>query len=440
MQTSADFGLQRLIAGGPSGFGPRNLGRLGPPYRPTQSVVRSMPGQTESPYLSNPLPVTSQPSFAATTAATTYNPALQPPPSPVGAVHWQPEPNSSVYGSESSPAVSAAGAFGYAAQQDTPNPFLVEYVSPTALQNGPQPGFDVYSWPGAGDRNMSIESPSPGPRTSSTFSDFGMSAGVPDGGFPDSEPSIYGGVESTMGWQQQQPLPNGTEALDDATRPKRAKKSQHSASSSISVPTPTGPTSSGGNPGAGGSSSSGTGTKTKLRSASRASKNIMYRPEETPQERKSRNSHNLVEKQYRNRLNMQFEILMNTLPESMRSSATVTASTAGGATTSGGDSDGTAGGGGGGGAPRASGGGGGGFDVGERRLSKAQVLDMSARYIRSLEKERDELEEQREGLLENMRRLKEAYVKEEGGMGEEDGVGGQGGGGGGGGGFGSGGG
>lgn len=53
------------------------------------------------------------------------------------------------------------------------------------------------------------------------------------------------------------------------------------------------------------------------------------------------------------------------------------------------------------------------FDLGEKRLSKAQVLDMSARYIRSLERERDELEEQQVELLENMRRMREGCVAKE---------------------------
>ena len=52
----------------------------------------------------------------------------------------------------------------------------------------------------------------------------------------------------------------------------------------------------------------------------------------------------------------------------------------------------------------------GGVDLGERRLSKAQVLDMSAKYIRTLEREREELEEQREELMENLQRMSEMCV------------------------------
>jgi predicted nuclease with TOPRIM domain len=44
---------------------------------------------------------------------------------------------------------------------------------------------------------------------------------------------------------------------------------------------------------------------------------------------------------------------------------------------------------------------------GQRRLSKAQVLDLSARYIRSLERERNRLEEEREVLFESVQRLRE---------------------------------
>ncbi|KNB06489.1 hypothetical protein FOXG_19688 [Fusarium oxysporum f. sp. lycopersici 4287] len=56
----------------------------------------------------------------------------------------------------------------------------------------------------------------------------------------------------------------------------------------------------------------------KLRSAPRTSKNSHSRPNDTPKERRTRASHNRVEKQYRNRLNAQFESLLSVLPEQLR--------------------------------------------------------------------------------------------------------------------------
>ncbi|RYP75904.1 hypothetical protein DL771_002168 [Monosporascus sp. 5C6A] len=61
-------------------------------------------------------------------------------------------------------------------------------------------------------------------------------------------------------------------------------------------------------------------SKRGLRSVSRRLKNTQQQVEETPEERKSRNSHNLVEKQYRNRLNAQFETLLHSIPDDVRSS------------------------------------------------------------------------------------------------------------------------
>ncbi|KAK0621296.1 hypothetical protein B0T17DRAFT_533552 [Bombardia bombarda] len=123
-----------------------------------------------------------------------------------------------------------------------------------------------------------------------------------------------------------------------------------------------------------------------------------HRQAETADERRARSSHNLVEKQYRNRLNAQFEGLLNALPESVRSPAT--------AVGGGGDSD------------------GGGFRqggqtsdmlAGEKRISKGDILDMSRRYIQTLETEREALEREREELLENMERLRVECAKGAGG-------------------------
>ncbi|KAL2133952.1 hypothetical protein VTI74DRAFT_1308 [Chaetomium olivicolor] len=415
-----EHGLQKpehLITGAvASGFGARDLDRLGPPYQATQYPSRSISGQGGFAYPPTVLPLTSQPAFQASTAY----PALQLDSTSVDAipVSWQPT-TGGLYGSGNSPAVStgsSASLYSYLSQGNTTSPYVSDYVSPTALQNAPPAGFDVYpGWPGPGDGNVSLGTPNPGTLPSPAMQSYEGLVGTPEGAFSESDPAVYGESDT---WQHQQ--------TSSPRRHKRAKKSiaeQSATSSSVtqSLPPPTPKMAAHST-----ASTTAVGSKTKLRSASRASKNTQYRPEETPQERKSRNSHNLVEKQYRNRLNMQFEILMNALPESMRSPTTTTATSGNKSNNaSGGDPDGTDSGTGTGTGTGKVGVGAGGsaaaqhgaFDAGERRLSKAQVLDMSARYIRSLERERDMLEEEREELRESVRRLKERCRDEgEGGM------------------------
>ncbi|OHW96323.1 helix-loop-helix DNA-binding domain-containing protein [Colletotrichum incanum] len=134
-------------------------------------------------------------------------------------------------------------------------------------------------------------------------------------------------------------------------------------------------------------SSAGSSSKTapmpRLRSASRTSKNQSQKPTETPEERRTRASHNLVEKQYRNRLNAQFEGLLNALPEQVRGPA---------GAGDGDESD-----------PQQA-------DQ-ERRVSKAEVLDMARRHIKNLEREREVLHRERGELLRNLEMLeREAAV------------------------------
>ncbi|KAK4179754.1 hypothetical protein QBC36DRAFT_179324 [Triangularia setosa] len=255
-----------------------------------------------------------------------------------------------------------------------------DYVSPIAP---PQPGFDFQPWPAVDDGTMSLGTASPGSLMSPVMQGYEMVASPTGSGIDESAMGMYGGPDN---WQQLPPqAPSRTNSMEmGSPGGKHAKHyAEQSASPVIAPPKP-------------GSNSASSTAKTKLRSASRTSKNTQARTEETPQERKSRNSHNLVEKQYRNRLNMQFELLMNTLPESMRSPTT---------TASGADSD------------VGQGGQGARLDLGERRLSKAQVLDMSTRYIRSLEKEREKLEKEREELLLGMAKMREAYDKDGSGSG-----------------------
>ncbi|KAI0804158.1 hypothetical protein GGR55DRAFT_335316 [Xylaria sp. FL0064] len=149
----------------------------------------------------------------------------------------------------------------------------------------------------------------------------------------------------------------------------RQRKSKHpyAGFSPESLATPTG---------------SNSGGKTKLRSASRTSKNTHHNPPATPEERKSRETHNNVEKQYRNRLNAHFESLLSALPERMQC----------GEGDEGGD-----------------------LDSGDRRVSKAEVLEMARRHIKALERECAVLEGERDELRDNMERLRWLFGRCEGG-------------------------
>ncbi|GAB1320556.1 hypothetical protein MFIFM68171_10766 [Madurella fahalii] len=383
---------ERLVAaGGPSGFGPGDLDR---PYQPTLSANRSLAGHSDLSYPADVLPAPDQPAFSATPY-----PALHDPASPLDAlaVSWRPVATSStLYSSTSSPAVSAhpsAGLFEHASQLNAPDSYTGDYIAPVALQDASQQGVDMYRWLEAGDGRMDLSTADPGSLSSPSLPSYEMLAETPEDGISDSEAAVYRGSEGIESWQQQQQQQESSQDAEiAAARHKRAKTSSDRDIASASAVPQAGP-----------KTAKAGGGRAKLRSASRASRNVQYRPEETPQERKSRNSHNLVEKQYRNRLNMQFEVLMNTLPEAMRSPPGAAPSLSGG-----GDSDGGAGAGAGSGAgsgPQQA------LDLGERRLSKAQVLDMSARYIRLLERERDKLECEREGLLADMQKMRETFLK-----------------------------
>jgi hypothetical protein len=129
--------------------------------------------------------------------------------------------------------------------------------------------------------------------------------------------------------------------------------------------------------------------RSKLRSASRTSKNTHHNPPTTVEERKSRETHNNVEKQYRNRLNAHFESLLSALPERMQS----------GEGEEGGD----------------------GLDVGDRRVSKAEVLEMARRHIKALERECAVLEGERDELRDNMEKLRWLFGRCEGGTGGPEG-------------------
>ncbi|KAB5572540.1 hypothetical protein GE09DRAFT_675734 [Coniochaeta sp. 2T2.1] len=144
----------------------------------------------------------------------------------------------------------------------------------------------------------------------------------------------------------------------------------------------------------------------------------------TPDERRARHSHNLVEKQYRNRLNKQFEDLLNTLNASSASNPTTT--NGGGAQV--GTTGTPYGGGKGSGKGFAAGTAGGGSKgltataAGEvqqqqqqtpddRRLSKAEVLDMARRRILSLTQERDRFKSEKVNLEARLNLVSGAMVK-----------------------------
>ncbi|KAK3375440.1 hypothetical protein B0H63DRAFT_279202 [Podospora didyma] len=236
----------------------------------------------------------------------------------------------------------------YASPQ--PDPFMGDYVSPAALQGSPPLAFGFYGTSNPGN----------------DLAPFGMT--------PEFGVAAQGSLAETSDvWWQQQP--------DDGSSGVGQSPSQNSVSvraNRMSPPatgskSPTPPTSM---------SSGSHSHKSKLRSAPRTSKNVQHRPAESPEARKTRNSHNQVEKQYRNRLNAQFEGLLNALPDEVKSPTSTSASA--------GESD---------------------LDLGERRLSKGEVLDLSRRYIKTLERNCDSLEQERQTMLENMDRLRGLYVK-----------------------------
>ncbi|RGP77874.1 hypothetical protein FLONG3_4050 [Fusarium longipes] len=123
--------------------------------------------------------------------------------------------------------------------------------------------------------------------------------------------------------------------------------------------------------------------QSKLRSASRTSKNTRDKPNDTPEDRRTRASHNLVEKQYRNRLNAQFESLLHALPDQIRH---------GGNGTGNGNEDNES--------DQA--------NDPDRRVSKGEVLEMARKHIQALERERNQLELENLELHGSIQKLKES--------------------------------
>ncbi len=404
MNTWLTGGLQQTAGAAQSGFGPHGLDGLGPLYQATQHPHELMPVQGGFSYPPDAFPASSQPSFS-TSAASAY-PGLQPSATPADpiATHWQPGVYS--YATNNSPA--------YSSPQNAPSPYVAGFVShPPALQYAPQSGFDGYRWPQPGDGSLTLGSnPTSDPLPSPAIQNFETLSVTQGGEFSDSDPAMNGEPETEDWEQQQQQLSQRSTVEPESPRNKRAKKSSHHRSSS-SLSTPANKLASKAGTSTGASMSRSKHRRASASASASASKNPPYRPEEPSQDRtRSRSSHNLVEKQYRNRLNMQYENLKNTLPESLRSP---TGGFGGGINTSGGDSDGQ-GVGGSSGSPAHLGA----FEAGERQLSKAQVLERSARYIRSLQsetsqltEEKDQLTSEKEVLLEALRRARAELGGEE---------------------------
>ncbi|KAJ9129811.1 hypothetical protein NKR23_g12455 [Pleurostoma richardsiae] len=118
----------------------------------------------------------------------------------------------------------------------------------------------------------------------------------------------------------------------------------------------------------------------QLRTASRKAKRVSasYRPATSPEEARARSGHNQVEKQYRNRLNQHFERLLAVLP----AKADVDGDQQDDILSAGGlDPD--------------------------KRLSKADVLDIARRHIRTLERQTSELGVERQQLVDEIGRMTE---------------------------------
>jgi hypothetical protein len=107
---------------------------------------------------------------------------------------------------------------------------------------------------------------------------------------------------------------------------------------------------------------------------------ISYTEEGDPAlDKGARTSHNLVEKQYRTRLNGQFSTLLDSLPSDVVGAEVRVVGT--------GDAGGA-----------------------EKKVSKAEVLVLAKQHIQTLEKSKRQLEGDKAALLANVQRLKGAWV------------------------------
>lgn len=155
--------------------------------------------------------------------------------------------------------------------------------------------------------------------------------------------------------------------------------------------------------------SPGSNHKNQLRTASRKPKQPDGSPADneapddddlTTEERRARQSHNQVEKQYRNRLNQQFESLLAVLPTDRRRNSLGSDGRAKGKNEEGIN-------------PRVKGGAASiGTEDDDRRLSKAEVLDMARQRIETLEQDCLNLQNERTELMNNMSQVRHAVAKQ----------------------------
>ena len=306
----------------------------------------------------------------------------------------------SLYSDVTSPALPAhfdTHTPAYVSQQNSPTSYVGSYVSPAALHGSVPSGVDFYPWACVSTTRLAGE---PGPSDEPSeptvavlkLVDSGSSEVEPKEGLLTSETVAYvdisGGTHVQP--QPQLQLPDQLEAPQGATlRSKRTKRtpapeavaacrsSSESGRRTSTTRTRTTTTFSAvAGSGAGGEARRQNSLRSPPRPAqSRA--NLKSEPPEERKERKTRSSHNLIEKQYRNRLNAQFKNLLKTLPATLRSpGGTCIPDT-----------------------PNQP------LNLGDRRPSKGEVLDMSATYIRTLERDRGRLEKEREQLLRDVERL-----------------------------------
>jgi len=117
----------------------------------------------------------------------------------------------------------------------------------------------------------------------------------------------------------------------------------------------------------------------------------------TPEERRARRNHNLVEKQYRNRLNAQFERLLAVLPvDQLRGNGSLSGDGKPEGSTIKSSSSHT---------------------NEEKRMSKAEVLDLATKRIRALEMDRDRLVRERKEILRNIQLMMAGVAARQQGVG-----------------------
>lgn len=217
--------------------------------------------------------------------------------------------------------------------------------------------------------------------------------------FPNSIPNLSNPLNPSP--------PNNTERRRSNRNKGRARSvaTTTSASSSSTAPTPSVVSGTRSQPPAATTaarppeqSPNSTNNASRLRSASRASKNSVSRPSDTAEERRTRASHNLVEKQYRSRLNAQFEGLLGVLPDPDLGQAEYIKTEAGVGTP----------------APPADTE----QDPGDKKVSKAEVLERARAHIETLERQSEALARQREALLKSLVEA-EGEMASSGGAGHE---------------------